>query len=316
MALISELVGGLALFLYGMGVMSDGLKKSAGQRLEQILQKATRSRFVAFLLGLGTTSLIQSSSAVTVMLIGIVDSGILQYVRTFFVIMGANVGTTVTAWLISLNGLGGMLSFLKPIIFAPILALFGVILFMSSREKKHNIGAVIVGFAILIIGIDMMSDAVGFIEDSAIFENMLSLFSNPVFAVLFSLVFTAIIQSSSATVGIIQALAFTGNINFSVGTSLVLGANIGTCITGLIASVGRSTAAKRVAVLQTYFNIFGAALFLVFIILFEKLLPEYSYRTVGIVDVALIHTFFNLLTSVFILPFYKQIIRITEKTVK
>ena len=316
MTLISKLLGGLALFLYGMGVMSDGLKRSAGQKLEQILQNATKSKFVAFLLGLGTTSLIQSSSAVTVMLIGIVDSGILRYARTFFVIMGANVGTTVTAWLISLNGLGGMLSFLKPIVFAPMLAIFGVVLFMSAHEKKHNIGAVIVGFAILIIGIDMMSDAVGFIEDSALFESMLSLFSNSAFALLFSLLFTAVIQSSSATVGIIQALSLTGGISFSVCAFLVLGANVGTCITGLIASVGRSTAAKRVALLQTYFNIFGAALFFAVILLFKKLLPAYSNMSVGIVDVAAVHTLFNLLTTVFILPFYKQIICITEKTVK
>ncbi len=316
MTVISGFVGGLALFLYGIAVMSDGLKQMAGNRLEQFLLKATKSRGVAFSLGLGITSLIQSSSAVTVMLIGIVDSGILQYARTFFVIMGSNVGTTVTAWLISLNGLSGVLSFLKPTVFAPITAIFGVLFLMSRSEKRRNVGSVIIGFAILIIGMDMMGDAMGFIKDSEAFGSILSLFSNPLASVVFAMLFTAIIQSSSATVGIIQALALSGSITLSTAVSLIIGANIGTCITGIIASFGRSLAAKRVSFLQSYFNLFGGALFLIAVFLIKAFLPDFSNVTVGVAEVAVIHTLFNLITAVLILPFYKQIIRITEKSVK
>lgn len=317
MTVISELFGGLALFLYGMSVMSHSLKALAGGRLESVLATVTKSRLRGFALGLGVTSLIQSSSAVMVMLVGLVDSGILEFSRTFGVIMGSNVGTTVTAWLISLNDVGGILTFLKPIVFAPILALLGVILTMASkRQRTRDVGTIAVGFAILIIGMDMMSEAVSFVKDSEAFSGLLTMFSNPLAAVLVATLFTAVIQSSSASVGIVQALALTGDITLGMAVPLVLGANIGTCVTGLIAAIGTSTGARRVAWLQTYFNVFGTAVFLILTVILKLAAPELTSQSVGVAGIAAVHTLFNVLTSVIFIPLFRPVIRITEKTVR
>ena len=261
------LLGGVALFLYGMKVMSSGLEKTAGGRLEIILRNATSNRFKAFLLGAGITSLIQSSSAVTVMLVGLVNSGIMQLHQTVGVIMGTNIGTTITAWVISLIGITGdnfIIKILKPDNFAQIFAVIGIALIMFAKKtKRRNIGEVLIGFAVLMAGMAVMRAAIVGVEENAVFRNAMTAFSNPFLAVLIGAVFTALIQSSSAAVGILQALSLTASVSYMVALPVIMGMKIGTCITALLSSIGANKNAKRVVVVHIYFNVIGAVVILI-----------------------------------------------------
>lgn len=320
-SMLAGLSGGLAFFLYGMSVMSAGLEKMAGGKLERTLKKVTSNYMMSFLLGAGITIAIQSSSAMTVMLVGLVNSGIMEFGQTIGVIMGSNVGTTLTSWLLSLNGIsdGGsvLITLLQPIIFAPILALVGIAVRMFSKnERRCDIGLILVGFAVLIIGMDMMSSSVGAVKDMEGFNDMLTVFKNPIVAVLVSTVFTGIIQSSAATVGIVQALALTGSITYEMAIPLVLGANIGTCMTALLSAIGANKNAKRVVAIHIYIKVIGTVICLIALGIVNALFPGFTENTISMFGVALVHTIFNVANTVVLFPFNNFIIRLAEKTIK
>ena len=313
--MLALLCGGLAFFLFGMNVMSSGLEKMAGGKLESTLKKVTSSYWLSLFLGAGITIAIQSSSAMTVMLVGLVNSGIMEFGGTFGLIMGSNVGTTLTSWLLSLAGVGDggnvWLMLLKPVIFAPFLAIIGTALRMfSKKEKHHDIGAILIGFTILIIGMDLMSSGVGVIEEKAGLEVFLTMFSNPIITLLISTLFTGIIQSSAATVGIVQALALSGAITYEAAIPLVLGANIGTCVTALISTIGTEKNAKRVAAIHMSVNIIGTILFMIGLGVVNVFVPDLPGRNCSMFGVALIHTIFNVSISIVLSPFKKWIVKI------
>ena len=263
---VLNLIGGLSLFLFGMHVMGAALEKRAGGQLKALLGKLTGSKLAGFLTGLGVTAVIQSSSATTVMVVGFVNSGLMTLKQAIHVIMGANVGTTVTAWLLSLAGLDGsslFIQLLKPSSFTPVLALIGIILIMAGKERQKDTGSILLGFAVLMYGMEAMSGAVSPLRSSESFRNLLLLFSNPLLGVLAGAVFTAIIQSSSASVGVLQALASTGAITMASAIPIIMGQNIGTCVTAMLSSIGANTNAKRAAVVHLSFNIIGTAVMLV-----------------------------------------------------
>lgn len=317
LTMLAGLAGGLAFFLYGMNVMSAGLEKMTGGKLESTLKKVTSKYFLSFLLGAGITIAIQSSSAMTVMLVGLVNSGIMQFGQTFGLIMGSNVGTTLTSWILSLAGLDSgdnvLLMLLQPVVFAPFLALIGIALRMfSKKERNHDIGAILVGFTILIIGMDMMSGAVGIIEEKGGLEVLLTMFSNPVMALLVSILFTGIIQSSAATVGIVQTLALTGTITYGMAIPLVLGANIGTCVTAVLACIGTDKNAKRVSAIHMSVNVLGTILFMIGLGVVILIKPSLASSSVTMFGVALIHTIFNVTITIVLTPFRKWIVRLAE----
>ena len=260
------LCGGLAFFLFGMSTMSSGLEKLAGGRLEQLLKRMTSNRFKSLLLGAGITIAIQSSSAMTVMLVGLVNSGIMQLGQTVGIIMGSNVGTTLTAWILSLSGIEGdavWLKLLKPEVFSPVVALAGVILTMSAkRSRPRSAGSIMVGFAVLMTGMDLMKNAVSPLADMPEFASILTAFTNPFLGVVVGAVFTGIIQSSAASVGILQALSLTGGITYGMALPIIMGQNIGTCVTALLSSIGVNRNARRVSVIHISFNLIGTAVFL------------------------------------------------------
>ncbi|MBR5520855.1 MAG: Na/Pi cotransporter family protein [Oscillospiraceae bacterium] len=302
-----SLMGGLALFMYGMDVMGKALEKAAGSKLSSILSKMTSNPLKGFLLGLGVTAVIQSSSATTVMVVGFVNSGIMSLKQAIGIIMGANVGTTVTAWILSLTGLQGdsfIIKMLKPSSFAPILAFIGLLLYMSSkRDKKKNMGTILLGFTILMTGMDMMSAAVKPLSTIPQFQQLFVKFQNPILGVLVGAIVTAIIQSSSASVGILQALSSTGAITFGSALPIIMGQNIGTCITAILSSFGTTKNAKRTAAVHLYFNITGV---IVCMILFYSLNSIFSFEFVnGVADqrgIAIVHTAFNIITTAILLP--------------
>ncbi|MBD9121551.1 MAG: Na/Pi cotransporter family protein, partial [Ruminococcaceae bacterium] len=256
---ILNLVGGLALFLFGMQFMGDALEKRAGGKLESILARMTSNKWKGFLLGLAVTAVIQSSSATTVMVVGFVNSGIMVLRQAISVIMGANIGTTVTSWILSLTGIESdniFVSLLKPSSFTPILALVGIILYMFLKSNKSkDVGQILLGFAVLMFGMESMSDAVAPLKDVPEFQDILLMFTNPVLGVLAGAILTAVIQSSSASVGILQALSSTGQITFGSAIPIIMGQNIGTCVTALISSIGANKGAKRAALMHLYFCI-------------------------------------------------------------
>mgnify|MGYP003293935556 CR=1 FL=1 len=262
-SMIVTLMGGLAFFLYGMNVMSGGLEKMTGGKLEKALNTLTSSTPKGILLGMGITIAIQSSSALTVMLVGLVNSGVMQFSQTVSVIMGSNIGTTLTAWLLSLAGIddsGGniFISLLKPTNFSPILALVGIVMIMTSkRSKRKDLGGILVGFAILMFGMSLMGDAMEPLSESESFASILTMFNNPIIGVLVGTAFTGIIQSSAASVAILQSLSMTGNVTFGMAIPIIMGQNIGTCVTSLISSIGVSKNAKRVAAIHISFNVIG-----------------------------------------------------------
>lgn len=316
----AELLGGLAFFLYGMSTLSGGLESMAGGALERTLKKVTANQFMSFLLGAGITIAIQSSSAMTVMLVGLVNSGIVNFADTFGIIMGSNVGTTLTAWLLSLAGISGdnfFLTLLKPMTFAPILAFVGIIMRMvSDKDRKKNFGTILIGFAILMTGMEFMSDSMSSVQDMKGFSGLLTAFSSPFIALIISMVFTGVIQSSAATIGIVQALALTGSISYKMAIPLVLGANIGTCITALISSFGTNRNAKRVVAMHIYVNVIGSVICLILLYIIGAVNPGLINSTVSMIGVAIIHTLFNALNTVILLPFRKAVIHLCEFTVK
>lgn len=316
----AELFGGLAFFLYGMTMLSGGLENLTGGTLEQTLKRVTRNPFLSFFLGAGITIAIQSSSAMTVMLVGLVNSGIVEFCDTFGVVMGSNVGTTLTAWLLSLVGIGGdnfFLTLLQPMTFAPILAFLGILLRMISKEeKKKNIGLIFIGFAILMTGMDFMSNSMNSVQEMKGFQNLLTAFSSPIIALLISVVFTGIIQSSAATIGIVQALALTGAITYEMAIPLVLGANIGTCITAFLSSFGTNKNAKRVVALHIYVNVIGSVVCMIILYILKAIGVSVLALPVSMFGVAIIHTLFNLVNTVCLIPFKKAVFRLCELTVK
>lgn len=320
--IIAGLVGGLTFFLFGMSVMSGGLEKMAGGALERTMKKVTSNDFLGFFLGAGVTIAIQSSSAMTVMLIGLVNSGIVEFSNTFGMIMGSNVGTTLTAWLLSLTGISGdnfFLTLLQPMTFAPILAFGGIVLQMlSNKDKQKNLGAIFIGFAVLMTGMDMMSASMDFLKGSegqAALNALLSVFNKPILALLVSTVFTGIIQSSAATIGMVQALALTGAISYEMAIPLVLGANIGTCVTALISSVGTNKNAKRVVVMHFAVNAIGSIICMILLYVIKIFAAGFVASTVGMVEVAIIHTIFNIVATVVFTPIKKLLYKICERCV-
>lgn len=318
--MVAELFGGLAFFLYGMSMLSGGLENLTGGTLEQTLKKVTRNPFLSFFLGAGITIAIQSSSAMTVMLVGLVNSGIVDFCDTFGVVMGSNVGTTLTAWLLSLAGIGGdnfFLTLLKPMTFAPLLAFIGILFRMISKEeKKKNIGLIFIGFAILMTGMDFMSNSMNSVQEMKGFQSLLTAFSSPIVALLISILFTGIIQSSAATIGIVQALALTGAITYEMAIPLVLGANIGTCITAFLSSFGTNKNAKRVVALHIYVNVIGSVVCMIILYILKAAGASILSMTVSMFGVAIIHTLFNLVNTIVLIPFKKAIYKLCELTVK
>lgn len=318
---VFTLLGGLAFFLYGMNVMSTGLEKLAGGKLEVVLKKMTSNKFKSLLLGMGITIAIQSSSAMTVMLVGLVNSGIMQLEQTVGVLMGSNVGTTLTAWLLSLTGVESdsvLVKMLKPEAFAPVVALIGILLIMGAKSsKKNDIGRIFVGFAILMTGMTFMSDSVEPLADSPEFQNILTAFKNPLLGVLVGAAFTGIIQSSAASVGILQAFSLTGGLTYGMALPIIMGQNIGTCVTALISSIGVNKNAKRVAVVHILFNCIGTLVLLPFVLILQSAaeLTIFS-KAVNPVGIALMHTIFNILTTALLLPFSKYLVKLAYLLVR
>ena len=318
---ILTMLGGLALFLYGMQVMGDGLAKISGGKLEKILENLTSSKLRAVLLGLGVTAVIQSSSATTVMVVGFVNSGIMKLTQAVGIIMGANIGTTVTAWILSLAGIESnnfFMSLLKPSSFAPILALIGIVLLMFTKSsRKKDIGAILVGFAVLMFGMDTMSAAVKPLADVPEFTNLLLAFSNPIAGVLAGTVLTAIIQSSSASVGILQALCVTGAVPYSAAFPIIMGQNIGTCVTALLSAIGANKNAKRAAMIHLYFNIIGTVVFLsVFYILNAAVQFPFMDAMATPAAIAVTHSVFNVTATLLLLPFSNLLVKLACMTIR
>ncbi len=315
------LLGGLAFFLYGMNVMSSGLEKLAGSKLEIILKKMTSNKLKSLLLGIGITVAIQSSSALTVMLVGLVNSGIMSLSQTIGVLMGSNIGTTLTAWILSLSGIESesvFMQMLKPETFSPIIALIGVIMIMMAKHNRtKDIGRILVGFAVLMTGMTLMSDAVSPLADSPQFSSLLTAFQNPIMGVLVGAVFTGIIQSSAASVGILQALSLTGQVTYGMAIPIIMGQNIGTCVTALISSIGVNRSAKRVAIVHICFNCIGTIIFLPIFYLVHWLLGLSLITTaIDPVGIAFSHTVFNVLTTALLLPFTKQLEKLAYLIIK
>lgn len=318
---VLSMIGGLAMFLYGMETMGDGLAKTAGGKLEQILEKLTSTPIKGVLLGAAVTAVIQSSSATTVMVVGFVNSGIMKLSQAVGIIMGANIGTTVTSWIVSLAGIESnniLLQFLKPTSFCPILALIGIIFIMFTKdEKKHDIGGILLGFAVLMFGMDTMSNAVKPLADVPEFTGILTMFSNPLLGMLAGAILTAVIQSSSASVGILQALCATGSVTFGTALPIIMGQNIGTCITALISAIGAKKNAKRAAFVHLYFNIIGTVLFMmVFYTLNAFLHFAFLGQATNAAGVAVIHSVFNVIATICLLPFHRLLEKLATITVR
>jgi phosphate:Na+ symporter len=304
---VFSLLGGLALFLFGMDIMGKALEKQAGGQLQKILSKLTDNPLKGFFLGLCVTAVIQSSSATTVMVVGFVNSGIMELHQAIGVIMGSNVGTTVTSWILSLSGLQGdsfLINMLKPTSFSPVLAFIGILLYMGKSEKRRGVGTILIGFAVLMTGMTAMSNAVLPLQNEAWFTNLFIRFSNPLLGVLVGAVVTGIIQSSSASVGILQALSATGVITYGSAIPIIMGQNIGTCVTALISSVGANKNARRAAMVHLYFNIIGVTLFLA-VFYGANLLLDFAFvnETVTAWGIAVVHSIFNLTATAVLLPF-------------
>lgn len=321
---ILNLLGGIALFLFGMHTLSASLEKLAGGKLETWLEKATSRPIKGVVLGAIITAVIQSSAATTVMIIGFVNSGLMKLSQAIGVIMGANIGTTATSWLLSLQSISGsdgfsFLIFLKPTTFTPVLAVIGVILIMFTKsDKKKTIGMILAGFAVLMFGMNSMSSATAGLAENETFCNILMMFSNPVLGVIAGAVLTAVLQSSSASIGILQSIAIsTGKVTYSVALPLLLGQNIGSCVTALISSVGANKPAKRVAFVHLYFNVIGTVVFLsIFYLLNAFISMPFMEESLNAVGIAVIHTGFNVLATALFLPFTKQLEKLACLTVR
>ncbi len=316
--MVIPLILGLTFFMFGMNVMSGGLETMAGGGLERTMKKVTSNDFFGFFLGAGITVAIQSSSAFTVMLVGLVNSGLLNFNNTFGLIMGSNVGTTLTAWLLSLAGLEGKwyIEILNPSFFAPILAFIGIAMQMFAKSsKKKDLGNIFIGFAILIFGMDLMSDSMVSVRTLPGFDTFLATLKSPIIALLISTVFTGVIQSSAATIGIVQALALSGGITWEMAIPLVLGANIGTCVTALIGSLGTNKNAKRVVIMHFSVNAFGSIICMIIMYLLKAFNIPILTAEIAMVGVAIVHTLFNAINTVILLPIKKLIIKFCEVVV-
>ena len=325
--MVLPLLCGLALFLFGMDLMGDSLKKSAGSGLKAILGRMTSNPVKGFLLGLGVTAIIQSSSATTVMVVGFVNSGTMTLLQAVGVIMGANVGTAVTAWITGLSGVGGesaegvvdALSLLKPDSWVPIVAVIAICLIMfTKRGKKRDIGFILIGFVILMTGMDMMSGAVSGLKNEPAFVSILTMFNNPILGVLAGLILTAIVQSSSASVGILQALTVTGGISYGAAIPIIMGQNIGTCVTAMISSMGANKNGKRAALIHLYFNIIGVVLVLSGFYLIDWIIGGIAFKSqaIDMWGVAIVHTTFKIISVALISPFYKQLEKLARISIK
>lgn len=318
---ILSLIGGLAMFLFGMNTMGDGLVKVSGGKLEKILEKLTQTRIMALLTGAMVTAVIQSSSATTVMVVGFVNSGIMKLGQAVGIIMGANIGTTVTSWLLSLTGIQGdsvFVQLLKPTSFTPILAAIGIILTMTAgeRAKKKDIGSILLGFAVLMFGMEAMSSAVEPLANNEQFTSILVAFSNPVLGVIAGAVLTAIIQSSSASVGILQALCNTGAVGYSAAIPIIMGQNIGTCVTALISSIGGNKNARRASMIHLYFNLIGTILFLTIFYTINKFIDfAFMSETASAAGIAVIHSCFNVGCAIVLFPFANKLVKLATISV-
>ena len=317
---VLTMIGGLALFLYGMDAMGAGLSRLSGGRMERLLERLTSNRFMAVLLGMAVTAVIQSSSATTVMVVGFVNSGIMKLSQAVGIIMGANIGTTVTSWLLSLTGIESsnmFLRMLKPSSFSPVLAMVGVAFLMfSKKDKKKDIGSILIGFAILMFGMETMSGAVKPLAEMESFTSIFTMFSNPVLGMLVGAVLTAVIQSSSASVGILQALCATGAVTFGTALPIIMGQNIGTCVTAIISSVGASKNAKRAAAVHLYFNVIGTVLFMiVFYTLNSFLHFEFLGDAAAPAGIAVVHSLFNIGATLILFPFAKGLEKLAILTI-
>lgn len=315
---IITLLGGLSFFLFGMNMLSGGLERMAGGKLEGGLKKLTSNRFMGLLLGISITTAIQSSSAVTVMLVGLVNSGIMTIGRSIAVIMGSNIGTTMTAWILTLIGVESdnfWMSLMKPENFSLLFAFVGILLIMGSKStKKRDIGSILIGFAILMYGMKLMSGAVKPLANDPAFTSLFTAFKNPLLGVLVGLVVTAVIQSSSASVGILQALALTGSITYGAAIPIIMGQNIGTCVTAMLSSMGVSKNAKKVAVIHVAFNLIGTAVCLVLYLVGNRIFRfAFVDMPIDAVGIAVVHTLFNVFTVGLLLPFTKQLEKLANR---
>lgn len=318
---VLTMLGGLAFFLYGMEVMGSGLEKQAGGGLSTLLGKMTSNPIKGVVLGAAVTAIVQSSSATTVMVVGFVNSGIMRLSQAISVIMGANVGTTITAWFLSLIGIESeslLVNMLKPSSFSPIIALIGIILLMFCKSaRKKDIGNICLGFALLMSGMVMMSDATAPLADMPEFANLMLLFNNPMIALLVGALMTGIIQSSAASVGILQALTVSGLISYNIAIPIILGQNIGTCVTAMLSSIGTSKNARRTALAHLYFNIIGALLFMVGLYAMHAFgYKEFLSQPINALDIAVFHSIFNVACTVVLLPFTKQLETLVCMTIK
>ena len=314
------MVGGLALFLYGMKTMGDALSKMAGGKLEGVLEKMTSNPLKAVLLGAGVTAVIQSSSATTVMVVGFVNSGIMKLSQAVYIIMGANIGTTVTSWILSLAGIEGTnfwLKLMKPSSFSPVLALIGIILIMFVKDnKKKDIGTIMIGFAILMFGMETMSGAVKPLANVPEFTSLFTAFENPILGMAVGAILTAIIQSSSASVGILQAMCMTGSVTFGAAIPVIMGQNIGTCVTALLSGIGASKNARRASLVHLYFNLIGTALFMVVFYSLNTFMKfSFLSTAAGASDIAVIHSLFNIGATIVLMPFGKLLEKLAILTI-
>ena len=319
-SLIAGLVSGLAMFLYGMNVMSGGLTKAAGGKLESVLAKVTEHKVIAYLFGVGVTALVQSSSASTVMVVGLVNSGIMTLKQAVNVILGANLGTTFTAWLLSLNAISSenfIINLLKPKSFTPFLALIGIALYMFSKnDKKKNIGTILLGFSVLMFGMSTMSDAVSPLKDVDGFKRVLTSFSNPIIGFLVGILFTMTIQSSAGTIGVLQALSLSVKVKYSMAIPVVVGAEVGTCITAILSSLGANKNGKRTALMHLYFNLIKATTFMILFYLIHSIVNfAFMDNDIGMVGIAGIHTLINLVATPLMLPFSNLLVNMALKTI-
>lgn len=317
---VLSMIGGLALFLYGMNLLGEGLAKASGGRMESILEKLTGNPVMAVLLGAGVTAVIQSSSATTVMVVGFVNSGIMKLEQAVGVIMGANVGTTITSWILSLTGIDSssfLIQLLKPASFSPILAIIGVAMLLFSKKEKHRYAAsILVGFAVLMFGMDTMSAAVKPLAQVPEFTGILTAFSNPLLGMLAGVVLTAVIQSSSASVGILQALCLSGAVGYNTAIPIIMGQNIGTCVTAMISGVGASRNARRAALVHLYFNIIGTAVFMAVFYVLEAIFHfPFMEKPADALGIAVIHSCFNVSATLLLLPFSKGLVKLASLTI-
>ena len=318
---VLNMLGGLALFLYGMNAMGDGLAKVSGGRLESVLEKLTKKRIMAVLLGAAVTAVIQSSSATTVMVVGFVNSGIMKLNQAIGIIMGANIGTTITSWILALTGIQSdniFVSLLKPSSFSPILAVIGAaFILFSKKDRKKDIGTIMVGFAILMFGMETMSAAVKPLANVPQFTNMFTMFTNPVLGMIVGAVLTAVIQSSSASVGILQALCATGGVTMASAIPIIMGQNIGTCVTSLISAAGANKNAKRAALVHVYFNLIGTIIFMVVFYTLNAFLHfEILNMTANAWLIALVHSCFNIAATILFMPFGDLLAKLACLTIR